>query len=330
MALGERLSSDAKLKALLTQFVYLKIDVSTPDYSLWIAEHKPERGAIPQVYIVRADGHEIYNQVGAPETPALIKLMADALAESGIKLSENEAKQVTSANELAMSHLQQGDHLGALVALSKIPNAFRDEIVCYASPVIKMREQIGVASEGIHAKIDGMTQLIGDFANLDLSQQIEVVEDYQQLVKHLKQVKPLARALAKLRNVANKQVHMKILHDDLTSLKQSQISSKPLPAEKLDELVARYENTSLWPQVEALLQKAQSMSATAESTGTPSLVESEMRVWTSANGKFTVRARLVAVSDDEVQLVKQDGDQVSVPLNKLSELDLAWLKSVRR
>jgi len=52
----------------------------------------------------------------------------------------------------------------------------------------------------------------------------------------------------------------------------------------------------------------------------------EERVWTNATGKFTVTAELVEVQRGEVVLRKADGQQITVPLNRLSDTDRAFVR----
>jgi hypothetical protein len=52
------------------------------------------------------------------------------------------------------------------------------------------------------------------------------------------------------------------------------------------------------------------------------------REWTDASGKFRVEAELVAVKNGKVFLEKADGSAVSVPLERLSELDRKFLQSI--
>jgi WD40 repeat protein len=51
------------------------------------------------------------------------------------------------------------------------------------------------------------------------------------------------------------------------------------------------------------------------------------REWTSSNGKFTIEAEFVAVKSGKVVLEKPDGTFVSVPLDKLSPKDQAFVAS---
>jgi outer membrane protein assembly factor BamB len=53
--------------------------------------------------------------------------------------------------------------------------------------------------------------------------------------------------------------------------------------------------------------------------------EPEMRTWTSADGKFTVRAALLDYQDRAVQLRREDGKEVTVPLSALSTKDRMYL-----
>ncbi len=55
-------------------------------------------------------------------------------------------------------------------------------------------------------------------------------------------------------------------------------------------------------------------------------VSSAPRIWTDASGKFKVRAKLVKVEDGTVHLKRTDTDaDISLPLEKLSKADQAWL-----
>lgn len=51
-----------------------------------------------------------------------------------------------------------------------------------------------------------------------------------------------------------------------------------------------------------------------------------VRTWTSANGKFSVKAEFVSVDDEKVCLKKADGTEINVPLEKLSEADQKFAK----
>jgi hypothetical protein len=54
------------------------------------------------------------------------------------------------------------------------------------------------------------------------------------------------------------------------------------------------------------------------------------RRWTSADGRFTVDAELVEVTDGQVTLKKRTGETITVPVEKLSELDRRWLQAPKK
>lgn len=60
----------------------------------------------------------------------------------------------------------------------------------------------------------------------------------------------------------------------------------------------------------------------------PSSGNSKLRIWTDASGKFTISAKLLSNKNGKVELEKEDGRVITLPANKLSEPDLAYLKEV--
>jgi SLA1 homology domain 1, SHD1 len=53
-----------------------------------------------------------------------------------------------------------------------------------------------------------------------------------------------------------------------------------------------------------------------------------IRIWVDLNGKFSVEARLIEVTDSEVILLRGDGGRVTVPTEQLSEQDQDYLADV--
>ena len=54
------------------------------------------------------------------------------------------------------------------------------------------------------------------------------------------------------------------------------------------------------------------------------------RVWTDASGTHTMEARFKSMIGDQVKLLKRDGTQISVPLEKLSEEDREWIRDRKK
>lgn len=52
---------------------------------------------------------------------------------------------------------------------------------------------------------------------------------------------------------------------------------------------------------------------------------SERRVWTDATGKFTIEAKLLSRTSTQVTLVKDDGKEITLSIDRLSHADKKWL-----
>ena len=53
---------------------------------------------------------------------------------------------------------------------------------------------------------------------------------------------------------------------------------------------------------------------------------STMRTWTSKNGKYRVTAKFIELKDDSVRLEREDGETLTVALDKLTEADLQFAR----
>jgi hypothetical protein len=58
--------------------------------------------------------------------------------------------------------------------------------------------------------------------------------------------------------------------------------------------------------------------------------EFEVRLWKDATGKFSIEAKLSGLSGGVVKLKKADGSVISVPVEKLSEADRAYLEELKK
>ncbi len=59
----------------------------------------------------------------------------------------------------------------------------------------------------------------------------------------------------------------------------------------------------------------------------PQATAQEIRTWSSANGAYSIQAKLVEVTGDSVVLEKEDGQQITVEISQLSQFDQKYIKS---
>ncbi len=58
-------------------------------------------------------------------------------------------------------------------------------------------------------------------------------------------------------------------------------------------------------------------------------VTAELRTWTDASGKHTTEAELISVDDGAVKLRRKDGKEITVPIDKLSAADRAFINELQ-
>ncbi len=59
--------------------------------------------------------------------------------------------------------------------------------------------------------------------------------------------------------------------------------------------------------------------------GASALADDEVRTWKDASGKFTIKARLLAVEDGKVSLEREDGTEIEIELKKLCTADQKYV-----
>jgi hypothetical protein len=80
VALSNRFNSDPAARALAAQFVLLKVVTEDPKvWSKWSRKYRSEGAGIPKIYVVRADGKQLYGKSGAPRAlPQFLKFALNA------------------------------------------------------------------------------------------------------------------------------------------------------------------------------------------------------------------------------------------------------------
>ena len=81
--LRQRLQTEPELRQLLTQYVPIEIKAGSPDFKLWAQHYKPSGNGVPLIYIVSAEGKEIYNKSGAPQGDGVKQLLAMGIEQTG-------------------------------------------------------------------------------------------------------------------------------------------------------------------------------------------------------------------------------------------------------
>lgn len=135
----------------------LKVATDDPKtWSEWTRQYKIDGDGIPKVYVVRADGEQLYGKTGAPQM--LPQFLSTALRLSGRIPKPSELKRLTQAVELANQAVEDGDiaRVSTIVARSKSDGVF-------AEPAVQLRAIISrLTEDGKTALADSIKPLQGD------------------------------------------------------------------------------------------------------------------------------------------------------------------------
>ena len=93
--------------------------------------------------------------------------------------------------------------------------------------------------------------------------------------------------------------------------------------ERVGRIGIRRRSATLRPFLAALLVVSTAcFGVTGQETGS----RVQVRTWTDLSGRFTVQAKFDGLDDGKVRLRKADGTVVTVPAERLSEVDQEWLR----
>ena len=119
-ALFNRLDTDRSIQPLMAQFVSLKVDIHGEAWSKWSSNYPPSGNLIPLIYIVRADGEQIFGNSGSITGPALPALLTQQLALAGTIYSDEQLAQLADVTERARQALEKDDPSAAIGLLDAV------------------------------------------------------------------------------------------------------------------------------------------------------------------------------------------------------------------
>ena len=347
MALLERLEKDESLSAFAGRFVPLKLvaEGNNKEWTNWKRQYEYEGKTIPILFVIRADGQQLYGKSGSLPGDALPQMLGAALEQAGRSITEQEYEFLTTQVKAAETALHKGDqfesYLQAARELSMIAKngAVPGNLGSYAEPAVLADELAGKITERTSGQIRQLaTQLVaGDenaFQYLTTLYELDLfMRDWPQVQSQLADLLPkLSRqqSLKELHKPAKQMAKARVLvvSEKARERKQaarlySDLQKKFARADDMAILTTIQSDIERW-QKAGLLSKDLEIRADSV-TGKPKRRGESYRRWSDATGTFTLRARLIKVDDQTVTLQKPDGTTVDVPLEKLSDADRKYL-----
>lgn len=299
--------------------------------TLWNSYFKASANAIPQVYIVRADGQELYNQIGGLSADRLRQVMAEALQQAGTRIEKSEVKLLKRLGGQLKTAVRTKNLANGLMALDKEKELISRWIQSYAEEALDFRKEFHRLEKMLMSQVERWNRELADFNNQDLKTQVETFDLIEKIVPFLDESTIWKLDLSAVSGLQETEVFRQIRRDH-EILKLMETAEGNQPDSTITDLQRIYQDT-VW---EKRLEKVASRVAII---GDPSnnkvrdewktVVGQVSRQWTSNDGKFTVSATLTGVSPNAVQLARDDGPTITVSLERLSDLDRRWVESLQ-
>ncbi len=289
---------------------------------------------IPQLYVVRADGEQIYGGAGALSGDDLPTMLMASLKRSGRAFTNQEAdflNRTVRASELA---LQAGDLLKTGVILSEVGKLGPHEnLGSFAEPAIKSKElymelKKQIDSRMAKAKVD----LLDSNAAEPLDTLLTVYEG-EAVAKLFPKWKGTASSITR---AIKKQTQYSIAAEQAELLVRARVVAASLTprirnrAESIyTSAIRRFPNTEADTIARAELAKVApdskilNMQSVAPAAGPPQA--SKFRTWATQKGDFKTQAKYVRQKAGKVQLMKQDGETIVVEIAILSSNDQKYI-----
>lgn len=317
-----RLSTERALAPLVAQFVPLKVSTESPAWSDWARRYQAEGSAIPKIYVVRADGQQLYGSSGSMDTPALGRLMLQALNSAGRVFTNEELAVLTETVAEAKKAMEADDPFTAVVKLKTLKRFGEPgDLKSFAQPAVEADELVKQLTQEGQAALDQAREQLEE-----KPQDFAAALAFTEADRIYSQLPSLERAFGEISRSLERTL------GDSETFRQAETISRARgyaraarggdkrAIETLNRLIAQHPDT---PAAEAAAKEIRDLGGEVES---PPAGEPVLRTWTDSTGQFRIEATLVKAHTDAVTLQKTDGRTIVVPLSRLSAADQAHVR----
>jgi hypothetical protein len=276
--------------------------------------------------VIRADGEKMYGKSGSLGEQ-LPRFLAAQLVSAGKVLSPAQLEQVRAAVEEAKQAIEAGDSLKAVKRLETLKKLGPvGKLGSYAAPALEADQLVAqLVEEGKAALASAKEQLAGNdpFAGaLGILSSNRIYGSLSELKKDLGAAERDLRKDGSLKEVVAQAEAV----DKAVALMATK-GGKEAAIQALGRVAARFPDT---PAAALAQEKIAGIAGSEAAAAAPaSAAQDKYRTWTDVTGTFQVEAELIEATAAEVKLkLKKDGKTITVPLEKLSEPDREFLKSI--
>ena len=318
MALKKRLNTDQSIQPLVAQYVRLNLIGSNDDDDdlkaakrAFVRQYPAEGNAIPQVFVIRADGEKLFAATFQEDLPVFL---SEYLKKSGTPLSDSELARLESAVATAKTAIEERDVPVAIQALKSAPGSGS-----YATAAVEAAELV----KSIKEKADEEIARAGELLDEDDSV-------YEGAVIISKAVKLYSKLPEQKRAAGRMLTQYKGNEAAADALEQAQAFVRIQTREKSKDktlAVTGYQSlVNNYPESYVAELATERLAALGVEPADAPTAVSGTRTWVSSDGKFKIRAAMVQSNATHVQLKTDAGKLIAVPLGKLSPQDVQFIK----
>lgn len=302
----------------------LKIDTDGDNWGAWSRKYRHEGGAIPILYVVRANGDLLYGKSGSKQGDELPLFLTEQLAKAGKIFSDSQLAALRAAVDDANKALSEGDAAAAVRRMDGLKKLGEPgKLGSYAA--------VATEADGLHAKLVeqgkaalkmAQEQLAGNEKFSGVLGIISTNRIYGKLSELRKDAGTAERDLRKDTSLKEEVKQAEALDRALALVGQK--SGKKAAMQALENVAVRYPDSPAAEMAKAKLAEFGSEAPLKPAAGAKPVAG--LRTWSDATGKFRIEAELVTVEDGNAILKKKDGEEITVPIDKLSKEDQALLE----
>ena len=346
---GHEISDDAVIEVerrlarppLNAKYIQLVFDVRTSGGQGWMQRFSTpnDLGVVPSLYVIRADLKKLYvlpphssGPIKAVHIDRTLKVFAK---DAGLVLDDSTAAKLKLIVQEATAALHSNDHQLAVELFAPLKKLGKlGSLGSFAKPAMDADELAAkLIEKGRQELHDSEDALFDDPEDFETAMRLATVSRvYQPLIQEeVKKVVRKARKNAKVK-VPFKQAEQ--IDRAIAMLPTKNGTKKANKA--LRKVVSRYPGTPAADYVEKRFEQLvgeplNEADPENDKGNGPAVADAEkidtavLRTWTSKNGQFTIRAKLIGVKEQKAGLEMPDGTVKWVPLDKLSDEDIKFL-----
>lgn len=323
----------------MTQFVPLKVDTASPEYQRLQRKHQSEGNTIPKIFVIRADGKKLYAKSGALSGDQLPTLMVAAVREMGRPLGVKESKLLEEINSAISSSMQEKDLKAAMGEFRKLKKLGEfGQIQSYAKAAIdnnrlaesliatvkekaaEIRDSVADSDDSIFSRLVTAVELksaVGTVPQLkiEMNQLDKLIRTNETTGELYPTAKKVSAAITKLKHKSSRVVDS--ARRTLSELASNDADSRV--KNFVNDLLATHATESSTNQEDPTIEKSSRGMAK----------RSTVRKWTSSDGKFSIDASYVKTANGTISLKKTNGEVITVPLSRLSEIDREFIAQIK-